>query len=61
VARAIHYRSARTDKPFLEINCAGLSEHLSNPSCSHERGAFTDAKALKRGTLEIADGGTLFR
>ena len=61
VARAIHYRSARADKPFLEINCAGLSEHLLESELfGHERGAFTDAKALKRGLMEIADGGSLF-
>ena len=61
VARAIHYRSARAEKPFLEINCAGLSEHLLESELfGHERGAFTDAKTLKRGLLEIADGGSLF-
>ena len=61
VARAIHYRSTRADKPFLEINCAGLSEHLLESELfGHERGAFTDAKTLKRGLLEITDGGALF-
>ena len=46
---------------FVAVNCAGFAEHLlENELCGHERGAFTDAKQLKRGLLEIADGGSLF-
>jgi DNA-binding NtrC family response regulator len=61
VAEQIHRRSGRRDQVFQEINCAGLSEtFLETELFGAERGAYTDAKTLKRGLLEIADGGTVF-
>jgi DNA-binding NtrC family response regulator len=61
VARAIHYASARANRPFREINCAALPEHLlESELLGHEKGAFTDAKARKKGLIELTDGGTLF-
>ncbi|MGD2135533.1 MAG: sigma-54 dependent transcriptional regulator, partial [Gemmatimonadales bacterium] len=60
VARAIHARSRRRDRPFLEINCTSLPEHLLESELfGHERGAFTDAHNRKKGLAELADGGTL--
>ena len=60
VAREIHARSSRGERPFLDINCAVLSETLLESEVfGHERGAFTDARELKRGLLEVADGGTV--
>jgi len=61
IAHAIHERSKRENLPFITVNCAGFAENmLENELCGHEKGAFTDAKEVKKGLLEIADGGTLF-
>ena len=60
-ARAIHLNSARAGKPFEAINCALLSDTLLQSELfGHERGAFTGAVVLKKGKLELADGGTVF-
>jgi DNA-binding NtrC family response regulator len=59
-AREIHRRSSRSDRPFLDINCAVLSETLlESEMFGHERGAFTDAREQKQGLFEVADGGTV--
>lgn len=61
IAHLIHERSKRQSLPFITINCANFSEQmLENELCGHEKGAFTDAKEVKKGLLEVADGGTLF-
>jgi DNA-binding NtrC family response regulator len=61
IAKAIHYESSRAEKPFVAINCSAIPETLMEAELfGHERGAFTDAKALKKGLFEVADGGTLF-
>ena len=61
IAKSIHYQSRRQDKPFVAINCSAIPETLMEAELfGHERGAFTDAKAMKRGLFEVADGGTLF-
>jgi Nif-specific regulatory protein len=60
-ARAIHRNSKRTQKPFIAVNCAALTETLLESELfGYEKGAFTGAFAQKKGRLEIAEGGTLF-
>jgi DNA-binding NtrC family response regulator len=60
VARAIHYSSNRTDKPFIKLNCAAIPENLVEAELfGYEKGAFTDAKKTSRGRFELANGGTL--
>jgi len=60
-ARAIHNWSDRKVHPFIPINCVGLSrELLESELFGHEKGAFTGAHQLKKGKMELGDGGTVF-
>jgi DNA-binding NtrC family response regulator len=60
-AKLVHAASPRAAKPFVSINCAGLtSTFLDTELFGHEKGAFTDARSSKQGLFEVADGGTLF-
>ena len=60
-AKAVHYDSDRTSRPFVNITCSALPEQLLESELfGHERGAFTDARQQKRGLFETADGGTIF-
>ena len=61
VARALHDSSLRKDKPFLAVNCAGLTESLLGSQLfGHKKGAFTGANSDHRGFFESAQGGTIF-
>ena len=60
-AKTIHYNSDRANKPFMNITCTAITETLLESELfGHERGAFTDARQMKKGLLELADGGTVF-
>jgi DNA-binding NtrC family response regulator len=61
LARALHYESLRIDHPFVTVMCTALQDTLlENDLFGHEKGAFTDAKGLKKGLFELADGGSIF-
>ncbi|MBV9613669.1 MAG: sigma 54-interacting transcriptional regulator [Acidobacteriaceae bacterium] len=61
VARALHNKSPRRERPFVAVNCAALTDTLFESELfGHEKGAFTGAIALKRGRFEMAHGGTIF-
>jgi DNA-binding NtrC family response regulator len=61
VARALHQRGSRVDKPFVSFNCGGFTEELiTNELFGHEKGAFTGATETKVGLLEAANKGTIF-
>lgn len=61
LARSLHYQGVRKDGPFVAINCAALPEHLLESELfGYVRGAFTDARADKKGLFVEAHGGTLF-
>jgi len=60
IAKLIHRSSARSDKPFVVLNCAAIASHLLESTLfGHEKGAFTGAFTQKKGYFEDADGGTL--
>jgi DNA-binding NtrC family response regulator len=61
IARALHYNSSRSTKPFIAVSCAALTETLLESELfGHEKNAFTGANAQKLGRFELANHGTLF-
>jgi len=60
-AKILHLNGIRAEKPFIELNCAAIPETLLESELfGYEAGAFTDAKKMKKGILELADRGTIF-
>ena len=61
IARSIHSHSLRCNKPWIDVNCAAIPEHLVESELfGYEKGAFSGADTQKIGYFEMADGGTLF-
>jgi transcriptional regulator with PAS, ATPase and Fis domain len=61
LAQFIHHSSSRRNGPFIPVNCSAIPEALIESELfGHEQGAYTDARAAKKGLFEAADGGTLF-
>ncbi|HLG32432.1 MAG TPA: sigma-54 dependent transcriptional regulator [Ignavibacteriaceae bacterium] len=61
VARALHFNSRRSSKPFIAVNCGAISENLIESELfGHKKGAFTGAISDKEGFMKASEGGTLF-
>jgi DNA-binding NtrC family response regulator len=61
VANAIHYMGARAKQSYIKLNCSAIPDNLLESELfGHEKGAFTDAKVMKKGLFELANGGTIF-
>ena len=61
VAKAIHYKSDRSARRFVNITCSAMQDTLLESELfGHEKGAFTDARSQKKGLVEVGDGGTVF-
>jgi two-component system response regulator AtoC len=61
LCKTLHELSSRKGRPFVEIGCSNIPEHLIESELfGYEKGAFTDAKASKKGLIEMAEGGTVF-
>ena len=61
IARAVHHYSLRSHKPWVDLSCAALPEHLIESELfGYERGAFSGADTAKPGLFEMANGGTIF-
>lgn len=61
VANAVHFGSKRAQNPFVKINCSAIPDNLLESELfGHERGAFTDAKIMKKGLFELAHTGSIF-